>query len=119
MPGISVHVVDVVRGEPAIGMRVVVNSLTSGRAPTEVGAGEVGVDGQIEHPMGVGTGIATGVHEVLLHVAAYYRSKGLLTPGEPAFIDVASFRFTVGNLDEHYHLPFKISPWGLSIWRGR
>lgn len=119
MPGISIHVVDVVRGEPATGLRVEVHALAPSAAPAQVGAGPVGTDGQVDHPMVRGTGVGTGVHEVLLHVAEFYRGKGLLPPGEPAFIDVASFRFTVGNLEEHYHLPFKISPWGLSVWRGR
>ncbi len=119
MPGISIHVVDVVRGEPAIGLRVQVNALVDGLAATEVGAGPVGADGQVDHPMVRGTGVHTGVHEVLLRVADFYRARDGQQRTETAFIEVASFRFTVGNLDEHYHLPFKISPWGLSVWRGR
>ncbi|MET0205108.1 MAG: hydroxyisourate hydrolase [Casimicrobiaceae bacterium] len=27
-------------------------------------------------------------------------------------------RFTVLDQREHYHLPVKITPWGLSVWRG-
>jgi 5-hydroxyisourate hydrolase len=100
-------------------MWVVVNALAAAAAPVEIGSGPVAADGQVDHPMVRGTGVKTGVHEVLLHVADFYRQRGLLQPQDAAFLDVAAFRFTVCNLDEHYHLPFKVSPWGLSIWRGR
>ncbi len=66
-----------------------------------------------------GTGVQRGTHEVLLHAAEYYRAAGLLAADAPAFLDVIASRFTVGDLQEHYHLPFKVSPWGLSVWRGR
>src|SRR5262245_17592837 len=117
MPGISIHVVDVVRGEPAGGLRVEVRALRDGGA-APVGAGTIGADGQVAHAMTAGEGVARGAHEVLLHIADYYRSVGVLPPGAPAFLDVVSFRFTVVDPAEHYHLPFKISPWGLSVWRG-
>lgn len=119
MPGISIHVVDVVHGAPAIGLRVQLNALRPGSTPIEVGDGKVGEDGQVDHPMVHGVGIECGEHEVLLHVADFYRSSGQLSPDAPAFLQVAAFRFNVGSLDEHYHLPFKVSPWGLSVWRGR
>jgi len=28
------------------------------------------------------------------------------------------FRFTVSAPDQHYHLPFKFTPWGFSLFRG-
>ena len=119
MPGISIHVVDVVHGAPALGLRVQLNALRAGASPREVGAGAVGGDGQVAHPMVQGAGIECGEHEVLLHVAEFYRSAGPTPADAPTFLEVAAFRFNVGSLDEHYHLPFKISPWGLSVWRGR
>ena len=118
MPGLSIHVVEVVRGEPAVGMRVEVRAMREGGGAL-VGAGAIGSDGQVAHAMTRGDGIAQGVHEVLLHAADYYRAAGIVTSKEPAFLDVVSFRFTVVDPAEHYHLPFKISPWGLSVWRGR
>jgi len=119
MPGISIHVVDVVRGVPAVGLRVEVDALSSGGERRRVGAGAIGADGQVAHPMTGGLGVERGVHEVLLHAADFYRAAGLLAPDAPAFLDVIAFRFTVGDLQQHYHLPFKVSPWGLSVWRGR
>jgi len=117
MPGVSIHVVDVVEGLPAVGMRVELRALEEeGRVVADA---RIGGDGQVDHPAVRGEGVHVGVHEVLLHAAEYYRGRGTLRGDTAPFLDVIAFRFTVGNLAEHYHLPFKISPWGLSVWRGR
>ena len=117
MPGISIHVVDVVRGMPATGMRVELYAQPdAGRR--EVGAGAIGPDGVFRHASTDGTGVQTGVHEILLHAGDFYRGASL-GAAAPAFQEVIAFRFTVTDVREHYHLPFKISPWGLSVWRGR
>jgi len=117
MPGVSIHVVDVTRGLPARAMRVVLVRLDAGMR-TRIGEGQVGDDGVLAHPMVRGEGVAAGEHEVELYAGPYFRSVGIAV-GEPAFLEVASFRFTIVDAAEHYHLPVKISPWGLSIWRGR
>jgi 5-hydroxyisourate hydrolase len=117
MPGVSIHVVDVVRGVPAMGLRVALHALTNA-GEREVGAGAIGADGQLQHPMTDGAGIARGPHQVLLHAGDYYRNAGLVAD-KPAFQEEIVFRFSVLDLDEHYHLPIKMSPWGLSVWRGR
>jgi 5-hydroxyisourate hydrolase len=28
------------------------------------------------------------------------------------------FRFTIADAAQHYHLPFKFTPWGFSLFRG-
>jgi 5-hydroxyisourate hydrolase len=117
MPGVSIHVVDVVRGVPAVGLSVALHALT-GTARREVGAGVIGSDGQLAHPMNQGAGVDLGAHEVLLQAGDFYRVAGLISD-VPAFQEVIVFRFTVTDLREHYHLPVKMSPWGLSVWRGR
>jgi 5-hydroxyisourate hydrolase len=117
VPGISIHVVDVVRGLPAVGMRVALYALgPAGRR--EIGSGRIGANGQLDHPMASGAGIAAGTHEVELAAGEYYRAAGIVQD-DPAFQETIAFRFAVGDPREHYHLPMKISPWGLSVWRGR
>lgn len=117
MPGISIHVVDVTRGLPARGMHIdVFRESDTGRA--RVAAGTIGADGTLDHPVARGEGVVAGTHVVALHLGAYYRSLAV-DVGNPAFLEVAWFRFTVVDAGEHYHLPVKLSPWGLSIWRGR
>jgi 5-hydroxyisourate hydrolase len=117
MPGLSIHVVDVIHGVPAQGMRVEVHRVDGGTR-TAIARGEVGRDGVVEHPMTGGQDVVRGVYDVELAVGAYYRSRAI-DVGTPAFQETAVFRFCVIDEAEHYHLPIKLSPWGLSIWRGR
>lgn len=117
MPGISIHVVDVTQGLPARGMKVEVHRLDDAGRKL-VARGEVGHDGVVAHPMAAGAGIVPGGYEIELAVGAFYRELDV-DVGAPAFQETAVFRFTVVDPAEHYHLPVKLSPWGLSIWRGR
>jgi len=116
MPGISIHVVDVSRGQPAAGMFVEVRAL-DGDVTRPVGEGVIGGNGTFEHPMNTGTGVAQGAHEAVLYAGAYFRASGQVTD-KPAFQEVVVVRFTVLDATQHYHLPIKITPWGLSVWRG-
>lgn len=117
MPGISIHVVDVTRGVPATGMHVRVFAFgPHGRRP--VGEGVVGDDGAVRHPMNAGEGVAAGDYEAELAAGPWYRARGDDVP-DPAFIETALFRFTLADAREHVHLPIKLSPYGLSVWRGR
>lgn len=117
MPGISIHVVDVVRGLPAAGMLVTVHELARD-APRLVGRGRIADDGVLRHPMNLGTGVGPGTYEIELAMGAWYREQRV-DVGEPAFLETGTFRFTIVDADEHVHLPVKLSPYGLSIWRGR
>lgn len=114
MKPISVHVVDVANGVVARGMRVEVVSLD--REAVIVLAGTVGNNGlveDLEHP----DPIAPGNYELRLHVGQYYRDRGTQL-SEPAFMEVQVFRFGMTDGRQHYHLPVKLSPWGMSVFRG-
>jgi 5-hydroxyisourate hydrolase len=117
MPGLSVHVVDVTRGLPARGMRVHVHR-SDGEGRQLVARGEVGADGTMAHAITGGAGITRGTYDVELFVGDYFRSIGA-DVGTPAFQETSVFRFNVVDPAEHYHLPVKLSPYGLSVWRGR
>jgi 5-hydroxyisourate hydrolase len=120
MPGISIHVVDVTRGEPARGMAVDVFALDpAGGQRVRAGGGAVGDAGTIDDAaLARGDAIRAGLFEVELHAGAYYRALGVAT-ARPAFQETVVFRFGLADASEHVHLPIKLSPWGLSIWRGR
>jgi len=54
---------------------------------------------------------------VRLQVAAFYRAAGAALPGTP-FLDELIYRFGIGDARQHYHLPFKLTAWGVSCFRG-
>jgi len=114
MPGISIHVVDVSRGVVASGMHVEIFRCGADRTP--VCAGPINERGVLADPA-LDARFEPGVLEAVFHVAAYYRAAGVPLPDTP-FLDVVTYRFGIGDAAQHYHLPFKVTPWGYSCFRG-
>jgi 5-hydroxyisourate hydrolase len=114
MPGLSIHVVDVARGVVAAGMRVEVFALRSPRVL--VADAVVSSTGSVDAEA-LAACFDPGHYDVLLHVGAFYRQAGVALPRVP-FLDIATYRFGIADPDQHYHLPFKLTPWGYSCFRG-
>lgn len=114
--GISVHAVDVSTGKPAAGLRIrLLRSDASGEVIVAEGAcTETGV---LDHSCATGAGIVAGRYVAEFDVAGYCRSGGADLP-EPAFLDIVRYSFGVADAAQHYHLPFKFTPWGFSLFRG-
>lgn len=113
--GISVHAVDIANGVPAGGLHVALFQLTDDRPC--IASGPCNAAGLLQHPVSDGAGVTLGVYEVEFDVGAYYRALGTPMP-DPSFLDIAVFRFGIGQVSEHFHLPFKFTPWGFSLFRG-
>ena len=113
--GISVHVIDVVQGCPAQGMKVELTLL--GKTPQLIATGNLTKKGTLDHPITSGAGVVKGIYQAVFYVGDFYRQRGDALPELP-FIDIAPFRFGLNAIEQHYHLPMKVSPWGFSIFRG-
>jgi 5-hydroxyisourate hydrolase len=111
MPGISIHVVDVSRGVVAAGMRVELY-----RRDTRLVEGTIGANGLLEHPALKQRFVADN-YQAVFHVADYYRGAGIALPARP-FLHVVRYDFGIADAEQHYHLPFKCTPWGYSCFRG-
>jgi len=124
MQAVSIHVVDVANGVVATGMRVDIVRAdgTPGAAEGErwapVATGKVGRNGVMDGIEGRERLFDVGVYELRLHVADYYRTRGTPSLPQPAFMEVQVFRFGIADASQHYHLPVKLTPWGLSCFRG-
>jgi 5-hydroxyisourate hydrolase len=112
--GISIHVVDVSRGLVASGMRVEIYAI--GLSRQAIAVGRINERGLLAAPE-LDARFAAGEYEALFHVAEFYRSIGVALPAVP-FLDVVTYRFGIADPDSHYHLPFKLTPWGYSLFRG-
>lgn len=113
--GVSIHVVDVSRGVVATGMHVEVYATTPERRL--LCAGEINAKGLLEAPVLMSEAMTPGYYEAVFHVSAYYLMSGVDLPEHP-FLDVVAYRFAIGDLAQHYHLPMKLTPWGYSCFRG-
>jgi 5-hydroxyisourate hydrolase len=114
MPGLSIHVVDVAHGVVAAGMKVEVFALTPNRR--HIATGVTGKNGQLED-RALAARLMPGAYEAVFHVADWYRGRAVPLPDVP-FLDVVSYRFGIADSEQHYHLPFKCTPWGYSCFRG-
>ena len=113
--GISIHAVDVAQGIPAAGLYLRLRRID--RNPADIADGPCAENGHFQHPVAGGAGVERGVYEVEFNVGAYYRGHGVTVP-DPSFLEVAVFRFGIDRVNEHFHLPFKFTPWGFSLFRG-
>ena len=109
MPGVSIHAWDVSRGIAAAGMRVELKG-PDGRMLLDKAIDSRGVLEIAELPV-------AGLHEAVFHVGDWYRTQGVSLP-KPAFLEAVPYRFGIADLKQHYHLPFKVTPWGFSLFRG-
>ena len=114
MPGISIHVVDVSRGVVGAGMKVELYAVEPSRRLLVTGL--TGKNGQIED-RALGARMSAGPYEAVFHVGAWYRKEQVTLPEVP-FLDVVTYRFGISDPEQHYHLPFKCTPWGYSCFRG-
>jgi 5-hydroxyisourate hydrolase len=111
VPGISIHAVDVSRGVVAAGMRVDVL-----KEDSVLASGSISAKGLLECRE-LGAVMAPGRYRAVFHIADYYRKEGVELPARP-FLDVVHYDFGIDRPDQHYHLPFKCTPWGYSCFRG-
>jgi 5-hydroxyisourate hydrolase len=116
VPGISIHAVDVARGVVASGMRVELFSVSENERRLIAG-GLLSAAGTLDESKLKGT-FPAGSYEAVFHVAAYYRDGSDLSLPAVPFLDVVTYRFGIADPQQHYHLPFKFTPWGYSCFRG-
>ena len=97
---LSTHVLDTVRGRPAVGVAIEL------RHGSDVIAATTDADGGArlleETP--------AGEYELVFAVGDYF--------GERAFLDRVPVRFTIADPGAHYHVPLLVSPWSYSTYRG-
>jgi 5-hydroxyisourate hydrolase len=110
--GLSIHCFDIARGLVAEGMRVAVFACEP--VARLICEGHAGADALVLHAA-LAERYEPGLYEIAFHVADYYRSKGVTLPEVP-FLDVVRYRFQVDSADAHYHFPFKVTPWGYSLF---
>lgn len=117
--GLSIHCVDVASGRVATGLRVTVQRLGADGLPAGplIAEGLIGANGLLQHPALMSEAITAGGYEVCFAVGDFYRAQGQGGAG-PGFLEVVPYRFHIADVAQHYHLPFKFTAWGFSLFRG-
>ena len=96
--GISTHVLDLGRGEPARGVRVELHL-----GPTLVSSQETDHDGRVAQ-LTSGT-LEPGSYRLVFHPPS-------------AFFRRIELELAIDDVDRHYHIPLLVSPFGCASYRG-
>ena len=116
MGRLSTHVLDIMSGMPAAGVRIELYGL-AGDSRRLVASATTNADGRTDQPLLAGDALRSGAYELLFHIGEYFRDKGVDLPAPP-FLETVPVRFGVADAGAHYHVPLLVSPWAYSTYRG-
>jgi 5-hydroxyisourate hydrolase len=106
MTGISTHVLDAVRGTPAVGIRV--ELFTN---DVEIASALTDADGRV--PELLPGPVDEGTYRLTFDTGTYFGALGVQT-----FYPEVSISFRVTDSREHHHVPLLLSPFAYSTYRG-
>jgi 5-hydroxyisourate hydrolase len=109
---ITTHVLDLMAGKPAAGIKVVLEAQKSG-AWTELASGSTDPDGRLTNLLREDFTISHGVYRLTFHTADYFKAKN-----SPTFYPLITIVFEITDSSQHYHVPLLLSPFGYSTYRG-
>jgi len=116
MPGfLTTHVLDTARGCPAEGLRIVLYR-AAGTSHRKIAEMVTNADGRTDTPILPHDAFQPGTYELIFHAGDYLRATGQ-SGAEPMFLDQVPIRFGMA-LEDHYHVPLLLSPYGYSTYRG-
>lgn len=112
MSGITTHVLDLSRGMPAAGMRIVVGrSGNEGNGSPVLAEAFTDDDGRVKQELP--WALERGTYRITFDTGAYFRSQGV-----ESFHPEVTVTFEVRDPSQHYHVPLLLSPFGYSTYRG-
>jgi 5-hydroxyisourate hydrolase len=109
---LSTHVLDLITGKPAAGMRVELWNLDG--KPHQLKAVITNADGRTDTPLLEGSTMAVGTYELLFFVKDYFVTHHRDSP----FLDRVPVRFAIANAHASYHVPLLVTPWAYQTYRG-
>jgi 5-hydroxyisourate hydrolase len=112
MSGITTHVLDLARGRPAAGVRIVLGRTgQEGNGAPVLAEAYTDEDGRVRQELP--WPIEPGVYRITFDTGAYFRSHGV-----EAFYPEVTVVFEVRDASQHHHVPLLLSPFGYSTYRG-
>lgn len=116
MPGkLSTHVLDLVAGRPAAGLRLELRRMAPD--PAVLKTAVTNADGRTDAPLLGPSEMAAGTYQLEFHVGEYFASKGAASPKVP-FLDVVPVRFGISDPSASHHVPLLVTPWAYNTYRG-
>jgi len=107
MSGLTTHVLDTMRGQPAAGITIELLSVDPAKMLKRV---QTNSDGRTDAPLLSGEEMTAGNYELIFFDGDYF--------GERRFLDHVPVRFVISDAAAKYHVPLLVSPWAYSTYRG-
>ena len=112
MSGITTHVLDTSRGQPAVGVAVTLE-FEGDSGWQQIGRGVTDADGRARDLLPAAYTLAAGVYRLTFQTEAYFAAQKI-----EAFYREIVIVFTIRDPAQHYHVPLLLSPFGYSTYRG-
>ena len=113
---LTTHVLDTARGCPAAGLKIELIRHVPESGPIALQTTITNADGRTDGPILPQDAFKLGSYELIFHAGAYLRAQGQIEE-DAVFLDMIPIRFEMRSAD-HYHVPFLLSPYGYSTYRG-
>ena len=117
MGRLSTHILDTHSGCPAEGVAVELLAIDAGGVPRLLKRLVTNHDGRTDAPLLSGAEMTKGTFDLRFHVAGYFSRSGA-AQSDPPFLDEIPIRFSISDVNGHYHVPLLVSPWAYSTYRG-
>src|SRR5436853_5873266 len=109
---ITTHVLDTSTGRPAMGITVILE-MRQASEWSPVGRGVTDSTGRLT-ALTENRVLLPGTYRLTFDTGDYHRDQGLARP----FFPEAMVTFNVHDVDDHFHVPLLLSPFGYSTYRG-
>jgi 5-hydroxyisourate hydrolase len=113
MSAITTHVLDISRGRPASGIRVVLEARTAAGDWRVIGQGTTDADGRASELLPIDAVLAAATYRLTFDTASYFSARQI-----ESFYPEVAVVFDVRDAGSHYHVPLLLSPFGYSTYRG-
>ena len=115
MAGLTTHVLDTSNGKPAKNMRI--DLFFEESTLIKINSFITNKDGRVSNSLLSNKELNSGVYELHFYVGKYFDFMKTKLP-KIKFLDIVKIRFGIHNIDDHYHVPLLVSPYGYSTYRG-
>lgn len=119
MPGkLTTHILDTAQGCPAAGVHIELWQIQSqSDQKTLLKTVQTNSDGRTDQPLLADAVFQPGTYELWFAIGDYFKHQPIPI-SEPPFLDRIPIRFTIADLNAHYHVPLLATPWSYSTYRG-
>jgi 5-hydroxyisourate hydrolase len=117
MPGkLTTHILNTAQGCPGVGITIEL-WLIQGDTRSPIKTLMTNADGRTDEPFLSDEAFRSGTYELVFHIGEYFAQQSIVLP-DPPFLDIIPIRFSIADINQHYHVPLLVSPWSYSTYRG-